>query len=125
MTPIEARQTLESLAQGVHPETREPIVPSEVLNLPQVIRALFLGARALDGLGDAATEKASISHSSPAAVSERALPAKAGKPWDSEEDEKLAQGFDAGLSIIELAHTHERSKGAIRARLIRLGKLTD
>ena len=120
MTPIEARQTLESLAQGVHPETREPLALPEVLNLPQVIRALFLGARALDSFRDT-----SISHSSPAAVSEGALPAKAGKPWDSEEDEKLAQGFDAGLSVIELANTHERSKGAIRARLIRLGKLTD
>ena len=124
MTPIEAQRTLESLAQGMHPETHEPLALPEVLNLPQVIRALFLGARALGGCSDA-----SISHSSPAAVSERiserALPAKAGKPWDSEEDEKLTQGFDAGLSIIELAQTHERSKGAIRARLIRLGKLTD
>jgi len=47
----------------------------------------------------------------------------AGKPWDAEEDESLVADFESGTSIAELAQMHERTEGAIRSRLMRLGKL--
>ena len=49
----------------------------------------------------------------------------AGKGWATDEDEQLAQAFDAGTAIQVLAATHERSRGAIRARLMKLGKISD
>jgi hypothetical protein len=51
-------------------------------------------------------------------------PAQAGKPWSRAEDSELADAFDAGRSIRELAEDHARTEGAIRSRLVRLGKLT-
>ena len=45
-----------------------------------------------------------------------------GKPVYTE-DGFLGQAFDAGLSIAQLANEHQRSEGAIRSRLARLGKL--
>jgi hypothetical protein len=39
------------------------------------------------------------------------------------EDARLAEDFDAEMAIAELAEKHRRSRGAIRSRLVRLGKL--
>ena len=45
----------------------------------------------------------------------------AGRPWSSQEDERLRASFDQDVSIGELCAEHERSAYAIRARLRRLG----
>lgn len=47
--------------------------------------------------------------------------ARQGTPWGSEEDRQLREAFLAGLGFSELASHHQRSRGAIRARLERLG----
>jgi hypothetical protein len=47
----------------------------------------------------------------------------AGKSWEAAEDEQLTVEFDSGMSIRELSRKHQRTVGAIQARLIRLGKL--
>jgi hypothetical protein len=47
----------------------------------------------------------------------------AGKPWDGEEDESLVADFESGTAIAELAQMHQRTEGAIRSRLLKLGKL--
>lgn len=44
-----------------------------------------------------------------------------GLPWSEEEDELLAQRFNDGTKITELAKLHSRTYGAIKARLIKLG----
>ena len=49
--------------------------------------------------------------------------ARQGTPWGSEEDRQLRESFLAGLGFSELASRHQRSRGAIRARLERLGLL--
>jgi hypothetical protein len=51
-------------------------------------------------------------------------PDQAGKPWSRAEDAELAAACDAGESIRDLAASHRRTEGAIRSRLLRLGKLT-
>lgn len=45
---------------------------------------------------------------------------KQGEAWSVQEDELLKQHFLMGLKTIEMAHLHQRSKGAIRARLKKL-----
>ena len=50
-------------------------------------------------------------------------PENAGKPWNDEEDMLLANAFEAGKRIPELAREHRRTRAAIQARLVRLGKI--
>lgn len=53
-----------------------------------------------------------------------ALPAgrsNAGRPWSPSEDGLLTQAHQAGMTIAELARAHERTPGAITARLVKLG----
>ena len=39
------------------------------------------------------------------------------------EDRKLLAAFDAGRSLQELAGAHERTMGAVRARLLKYGRI--
>ena len=48
-----------------------------------------------------------------------------GKLWDSEQEEKLTEMFNDGLTVNEIAKTMRRSPGGIRARLIKLGLIND
>lgn len=47
--------------------------------------------------------------------------ANAGQAWSDDEDRRLAQEFEAGMKIAEIARGHERTNGAIRARLKKHG----
>lgn len=53
----------------------------------------------------------------------RPLLSNAGKPWSTEEDERLVAEFDAGETIAALATDHGRSRIAIEARLAKFGKV--
>ncbi|MBQ2718897.1 MAG: hypothetical protein IJF73_02400 [Clostridia bacterium] len=44
-----------------------------------------------------------------------------GSRWSPEEDEAITAEYKAGRSIKELSILHERTEGAIRSRLLRLG----
>jgi hypothetical protein len=52
-------------------------------------------------------------------------PARQGQAWASDEDRQLYDGFLAGRPISTMASVHERSAGGIRARLRRLGLITE
>ena len=56
----------------------------------------------------------------PAVVPSRS---NAGRPWSAGEDALLAQAHEAGMTIAELARAHERTTGAITARLVKLGRI--
>ena len=47
--------------------------------------------------------------------------ANAGRPWSPSEDGLLTQAHQAGMTIAELSRAHERTPGAITARLVKLG----
>lgn len=51
------------------------------------------------------------------------LPENSGKPWTSELDQQLCDMFDCGASVKEMCEQFKRSRGAIAARLVRLGKI--
>jgi hypothetical protein len=103
-------EIIRALADGVNPITGEVFEDDSVYQKPQVIRALFTAMSALED-----QEKRD--------KRQRKLPSKAGTTWTTEEDEKLSQAFDQGISIKELVKIHERTRGAIQSRLANLGKL--
>lgn len=53
----------------------------------------------------------------------RALPPRQGQKWSPEEDELIVEAFRFGKPIGEIAEAQERTSGAIRSRLTRLGLL--
>jgi|EP01034_Spumella_vulgaris_P043072 hypothetical protein len=113
MKTTEAVQILEALAKGIDPETGEMLQNDSPLHNPFVIRALFLGAKALE---QAPTQPKPARESMPGLES-------AGQRWTQDEEARLLQGFDTGASLKELAAVHQRKVGGIRSRLIKLGRL--
>lgn len=99
-----ARQIIDSLAQGIHPVTGQVMPEDSPYNAPPVIRALFTVSRALEG-------------------QRRGGPANARKPWTPEDDEKLASAFEAGSGVSQLMKDFGRTRNAVEARLVKLGKL--
>jgi hypothetical protein len=103
-----ARQIIDTLAQGIHPVTGEAMPQDSPYNAPPVIRALFAVSQALQGTPSR---------------QRREPPANAGKPWQAQEDEKLAAAFDGGTELKQLASELGRTAFAVETRLIKLGKL--
>ena len=50
-------------------------------------------------------------------------PQKTGEPWSGDEHGKLLGAFDAGRALQELAALHERTMRAMRARLLKYGRV--
>jgi len=48
-------------------------------------------------------------------------PLRQGVAWSVDEDERLRSGFLSGAKTAALAGAHQRSRGAIRSRLVKLG----
>ena len=103
-----AASILRTLAEGFDPKSGEELPEGGALSDPEVIRALVAGARALDESPES---------------SRRVLPEGAGLPWTAEEDARLLREFDAGTTDTPaLSALHSRTRGAIFARLRRLGR---
>ena len=112
MNTQEAAEILRALADGVDPFTGEIFPDDSPYQKPQVIRALFLALSVMEGVPKGRKVK-------------RVLPENAVKPWEQAEDELLSTEFDAGTPVDEIARRHKRTEGAIRARLVRIGKITE
>jgi hypothetical protein len=110
-----ALKILNALANGVHPATGEVFAIDSPYQHPDTVRALFEAVRALEApahpQGDVDSSKAGEA------------PANTFVRWTREEEERLAHGFDSGKSPAELARMHNRSRAAIEARLLKLGKI--
>jgi hypothetical protein len=96
------------LADGRHPLTGDALPDESCYQSAKVLRALLVS---IDALEQATKRK------------DRVLPAGAGRPWDAEEDQSLVADFESGTSIGDLPRSHQRTEGAIRSRLMKLGKL--
>ena len=112
MDKSEALETVEALAHGVNPVTGERFPEDSPFNHPRIIRALFLSINALESL------KGGKSRAS-------GSPRNAGKPWTKEDDQTLLERFDRGNGVKELAQQCFRTQGAISARLVRLGRISE
>lgn len=95
---------------GVDPATGSVLPPDHPAQRTDFLRAV---CAAIDALASASTPAA---HRIPAAAGR----ANAGRPWSTAEDALLAQAHAAGMGIAELARAHERTPGAITARLVKL-----
>ncbi len=109
-----AAHILRALADGVDPFTGEVVDDHGPLQNPECIRALFAAVEALGGHASERNERAKEN---------RGFDGRAGKPWDEREDGELTERFDAGWNAADIAKHHQRTRGAIRARLVRLGKI--
>jgi len=110
MNTNEARQIIQSLADGRCPQTGQVLPADSLYQSADVVRALLIACRALER-----AERQEVRATS--------LPEHAGKSWDVAEDEQLCREFDAGRSVAELVQLHKRTRGAIQSRLERLGKM--
>ena len=84
--------------------------PESAYQRPLVVRALYEAAAALERMERFERRKSQ-------------MPSKTGEPWTEDEDRKLLAGFDAGRALQELASAHERMMGAVRARLLKYGRI--
>jgi len=110
---VEAAQALavvRSLANGVDPESGEVFPAESTYQRPQIVRALYEAATALERVDRFERRKAQ-------------MPAKTGVPWSEDEDRRLLAAFDSGKALQELAVAHERTMGGVRARLIKYGRI--
>ena len=105
----EALEIVRALADGIDPNTGEIFPEGTPYQHPQVIRALMTAVQALE---QRRNDKG-YDH----------LPMRAGKAWDKAEDEQLVRDFEAGVALVQLAKRHERTRGSIRSRLEKLGKI--
>ena len=111
MEQQQALKILNALANGVHPATGEVFAADSPYQHPDTVRALFEAVRVLDRGEDDRKRKDSE------------VPSSTFVRWTPEEEERLAAGFDAGRTSAELAKLHNRSRAAIEARLLKLGKI--
>jgi len=106
MDSTQALVVVRSLANGVDPESGEIFPPESAYQRPQIVRALYEAATALERVERFERRKAQ-------------MPAKTGEAWSEDEDRKLLAAFDAGRALQDLAAAHERTMGAVRARLLK------
>lgn len=110
MDVSEALEIIRPLANGIDPQTGEVFPPDSPYHHPQTIRALFTAIITLQAQPKPKKKRDN-------------LPEKSGKPWTEEEQKRLLSAFDSGKKINELAREHKRTRSAIRARLVRAGKI--
>lgn len=110
MDAAQAIGVVRSLANGIDPESGEKFPPDNAYQRPNVVRALFEAAAALERQERFNRRKGE-------------LPKNTGKPWTEDEDRKLLAAFDACRSLQEIAVSHERTSTGVRARLVKYGRL--
>ena len=111
MDSTRALAILKSLADGKDPQLECDLPMMGPYQRPDVIRALHVAVRAVEREAWRDQRR-------------RLLPPNTGKLWQPDEDDQLLAGFNAGRGIEQLATAHRRTVGAIRERLVKLGKLT-
>jgi hypothetical protein len=110
MEPTKALGIITHLADGVDPYTGEVLPATSPYQHPDTVRALYIAIKALECQREVNRRQ-------------KDLPTRAGGPWTEEEEQRLVAGYDVGASIKDLAAKHQRTQGAIKARLARLGKI--
>ena len=122
MNKEQTLRILNALANGIHPATGEKFGADSPYQHPDTVRALFEAMRAVESGG---APVPAASPAAPAPTERRpAMPESgSGSRWTPEEEQRLAAAFDTGRTVDELARAHNRSRAAIEARLVRLGKM--
>ena len=110
MELYKAVQMIESVANGIHPETGEGFPQDSPYNSPGIIRALFTCTQhithSLPRIKKTADQKQAENKI-------KGLPKNAGLPWTKEMKTQLAELFKAGENPTNLARILERTQYAI------------
>jgi hypothetical protein len=106
---------LKTLAQGVDPTTGEVFPPDSPYIHPIVIRALFTIS---DLARSARNPKMSVEEKRRENL-DHGMPGNAGLPWTDDARKHVASQYQDGKTIEELASILERTRGGIRAELIK------
>ena len=104
---------LKALADGVDPRTGEQFPAGSPYQDSDTVRALYYAVQTLDN------PNRTRERSAP----QKNQPEKAGRPWSDEEEARLGKAFESGKTVLDLAQEHKRSRIAIEARLVKLGKI--
>jgi hypothetical protein len=104
---------LKTLADGVDPSTGERFSAGSPYQDSDTIRALYYAVQVLSNPVQAGERRAT----------QKDQPENAGRPWSDEEEAQLGRAFESGKTILDLAQEHKRSRIAIEARLVKLGKI--
>lgn len=112
MESSQALSIIQSLADGVDPRTGECFAAESAYQSAPVVRALSVAVRAILRLIETEHRR-------------KSLPGNVGKAWSVHEEGILISEFDSGKNVSELASQLQRTAGAVRARLVRLGKIED
>ncbi len=116
-----ALNKVETLANGVDPNTGEVFQPDSPYNQPDVIRALYTVLTAAKPRNKVKKTKEQKQQENVA----RGLPKNAGLPWTEEGRQELIEQFNAGGQFNQLAELHERTQGSIIAELKKQGLIQD
>jgi hypothetical protein len=103
----EAIKVIRALAEGTHPETREPLIEDSICRNPQAVIALNRALAALITQQQRELKK----------------PASAGQYWSRAEDKQICEEIRQGMDFEEIAKTHNRTVPSIIVRLVKLGKI--
>jgi len=112
MKTMRALEIVRALSDGVDPYTGEVYPAGSIYQNAETVRALYAAIAALEAAHKREMRK-------------KALPCRAGQPWDDEESSLLISRYEQSIGIKELAEQHERTKGAIVSQLTKLGKNPD
>ena len=102
-----AKEIISALAEGIDPTTGEVLPDNSVCNKGDVVRAFYAILETLDK------------------KSKKNMPENAGKRWTDEDDKKLCEMFDTGVSMKDICNTFKRTTTGIASRLVRLGKIKE
>jgi hypothetical protein len=117
-----AQFVLRALIQGADPETGKALHRGEVVHRPEVIRALVLG---LEALGGGAKPFKGFERAGSQRPVKGKRPERAGEGWDKTEDDELRFLFGQRRPVQAIAAELGRTRGAITARLVRLGLVNE
>ena len=111
----EAQRIVNTLAQGIDPNTGEVFAEDSPYNEQTIIRALFT----VHEFVNAAPKPAMTIAERRQRNIDLGRPANFGLPWTEEARETVASAFQSGQSVEQIASSLKRTRGAIRAELIR------
>ncbi|MEX2525392.1 MAG: hypothetical protein WD750_10570 [Gammaproteobacteria bacterium] len=113
----EAKSILSALANGINPVTGEVLPETSPYNEPKVIRALFT---VLNSPKNNKQPKKTLEEKQQENIA-AGRPRNAGFPWTDSLKKELAEKFESGVCLDELAQYFERTKGAIISELVKQG----
>jgi transposase-like protein len=117
MQEREVVEVLSALASGAHPITGEVFEEDSPYNHPRVIRALFGSIELIE------SRTGRVKKTLEEINRQQGRPLRSNMRWSEEEDRRLLELLEEGVSTGEIASQFERTRGAIHSRLLSQGLL--